>query len=162
MSIIGTSISEPSVDSYLSEEEADELVLSRPNSSAWAGTEKIKALQEATRRIDSLPLRGRKYDRSVVAGVPAQYLQFPRIIDGVTVNYNELTGIAIVPLDVMWACIEEAIAILSDGPGGRWDLQKQGVQSFSLGGKLSETFATGAGSDGLQSAQAMQFMRRYL
>jgi hypothetical protein len=47
MSIIGTSLSEPSGDSYLSEEEADEMALGRPHSSAWTGTGKTAALQEA-------------------------------------------------------------------------------------------------------------------
>jgi hypothetical protein len=115
-----------------------------------------------TRRIDALPLRGSKHDTTITAGVPDQLLQFPRIIDGVTLDYNSTSGVAIVRQDVKWACLEEAIAILATGAGGRRQLQEEGVQSFSIGGKLSETFIAGACCSGLQSAQARRYMRRYL
>lgn len=153
----------PVSDSYISTvEEADSLALTRPNSAAWTGDNKAKALQEATRRIDALPLRGRKYDTGITAGVPDQPLEFPRVIDGITLDYNSTTGEAIIPNAVKWACLEEAIQILAQGSGGRRELQEQGVQSFSIGGKLSETFRVGAGIEGLISAQARRYMRKFV
>jgi hypothetical protein len=162
MSIIGTPIAALPF-SYIAEIEADAMALTRPYSSAWTGSGKAAALQEATRRIDVLPLRGTKYDTNITAGVPDQLLQFPRIIDGRTLDYNSSTKEAIIPTVVKWACLEEAIAILAGGEGGRRQLQEQGVQSFSIGkGNLSETFIAGACCSGLQSAQARRYMRRYV
>jgi hypothetical protein len=127
--------------------------------------EREKALYEATRHIDTLPLRGRKYDLVVTAGIPDQLLEFPRIIDGVTCDWNNSTNEAIVPTDVKQACLEEAIAIIEAGSGGRRALQEQGVQSFSLGrGELSETFVPGAASRfrGLLSATAHRLLLKYI
>ena len=119
--------------------------------------------QEATRHIDQLPLRGRKYDTEITAGVPDQALQFPRIIDGVTKDWNDSTDEAFVPSDVKQACLEEAIAIYSAGAdGGLKTLQEQGVTSMSIGGKLSYTFVGGGGSSPLLSAAAKRLMRRYV
>jgi len=153
----------PVSDSYIdTTEEADALAAKRPNIAAWTGDGKAAALQEATRRIDAMPLRGRKYDTTITAGVPDQLLEFPRVIDGVTLDYNSTAGEAIIPTAVKWACLEEAIAILATGTGGRRELQQQGVKSFSIGGKLSETFIDGAGGQGLQSVTARKLMRRYV
>ena len=98
-------------------------------------------------------LRGTKYDSD-------QALEFPRIIDGVAVG-NAVQD-AEVPTQVLWACLEEAIAILAAGSGSLKDLQEQGVQSMSIGGKLSYTFIAGAGNSGLQSAAAKRYMRKYI
>lgn len=119
--------------------------------------------QEATRHIDALPLRGRKYDLEITAGIPDQLLEFPRIIDGITIDWNNSTNEAIVPADVKQACLEEAIAIIEAGSGGRRALQEQGVQSFSLGrGELSETFVPGVGRSILLSRRAYDYMCRYI
>ena len=164
----GELISEEDADtvvpnSYISSiDEADILAARRPNSASWSGDGKASALQEATRRIDALPLRGRKYDTGITAGIPDQALEFPRIIDGETLDWNSSTSTAFVPLAVQWACLEEAISILAAGECGRRQLQEEGVQSFSIGGKLSETFIAGAGTTGLQSAKARQYLRRYM
>ena len=142
--------------SYLDAASADTLAASRPTSAAWAAAssaEKLAALEEATRRIDSMILRGTKYDSD-------QALEFPRIIDGVTVGNADQD--AEVPTQVLWACLEEAMAILAAGSGSLKDLQEQGVQSMSIGGKLSYSFVTGAGNSGLQSAAAKRYMRRYM
>jgi hypothetical protein len=153
----------PVSDSYIdTTEEADALAAKRPNSAAWTGDGKAAALQEATRRIDALPIRGRKYDTTITAGVPDQLLEFPRVIDGVTLDYNSTAGEAIIPTAVKWACLEEAIAILAAGSGGLKDLQEHGVSSMSIGGKLSYTFVAGAGNQGLQSAAAKRYMRRFV
>ena len=121
---------------------------------AAAATAQAWYCQEATRRIDSLPLRGTKYEYD-------QSLEFPRIIDGVTVGDSDQD--AEVPTPVLWACLEEAIAIIGAGTSGSLkDLQEQGVSSMSIGGKLSYTFIAGAGNSGLQSAAAKRYMRRYI
>ncbi len=147
----------PTASSYLDAASADTLAASRPTNAAWvaaSSVEKLAALEEATRRIDSMILRGTKYDSD-------QALEFPRIIDGVTVGSNADQD-AEVPTQVLWACLEEAIAILAAGSGSLKDLQEQGVSSMSIGGKLSYTFVAGAGNSGLQSAAAKRYMRRYI
>jgi hypothetical protein len=164
--------STPVPNSYIDTiEAADILAATRPNSAAWIGTGKAPALQEATRRIDALPLRGRRYeDAYIYNGAQkdtnsdglAQILEFPRIIEGEVCDWDHGAQKPIVPALVKLACIEEAIAILASGPGSRRALQEQGVQSFSIGGKLSETFRAGVGTEGLISAQARRYMRRYM
>ena len=149
-------VTAPTESSYLDAASADTLAASRPTNTAWAAAssvEKLAALEEATRRIDSMILRGTKYDSD-------QALEFPRIIDGVTVGNADQD--AEVPTQVLWACLEEAIAILAAGSGSLKDLQEQGVSSMSVGGKLSYTFIAGAGTSGLQSAAANRYMRRYI
>lgn len=118
--------------------------------------------QEATRHIDQLALAGQKYDTDIIAGVAVQPLQFPRIIDGVTCDWNDSTDLPIVPQAVKDACMEEALAIFSQGAGGRRDLQEQGVASYSIGGKLQETFRPGAGTENLLSSKARRIMRRFV
>lgn len=138
--------------SYLSVAAADAM----KTSTAWAAAtaaDKLAALEEATRRIDSMILRGAKYNSD-------QALEFPRIIDGVTVGNADQD--AEVPTQVLWACLEEAMAILAAGSGSLKDLQEQGVSSMSIGGKLSYTFIAGAGQSPLQSAAAKRYMRRYI
>jgi hypothetical protein len=149
-------VTAPTESSYLDAASADTLAASRPTNTAWAAAssvEKLAALEEATRRIDSMILRGTKYDSD-------QALEFPRIIDGVAVGNADQD--AEVPTPVLWACLEEAIAILAAGSGSLKDLQEQGVSSMSVGGKLSYTFIAGAGNSGLQSAAANRYMRRYI
>ena len=147
----------PTASSYLDAASADALAASRPTNAAWAAAssvEKLAALEEATRRIDSMILRGTKYDSD-------QALEFPRIIDGVTVGNADQD--AEVPTPVLWACLEEAIAIIGAGTSGSLkDLQEQGVSSMSIGGKLSYSFIAGAGQSPLQSAAAKRYMRRYM
>lgn len=149
-------VATPTESSYLDAASADTLAASRPTSAAWAAAssaEKLAALEEATRRIDGMILRGTKYDSD-------QALEFPRIIDGVIVGNSDQD--AEVPTPVLWACLEEAIAIIGAGSGSLKDLQEQGVSSMSIGGKLSYTFIAGAGNSGLQSAAAKRYMRRYI
>jgi hypothetical protein len=165
-------------DSYLATiEEADALVLRRPDSAAWTGAGKAAALQEATRRIDGLPLRGYRYERAYIEnGVQidvnddglTQTLEFPRIIDGVVCDYDYATQLPVVPALVKWACLEEAISILegvSDtDQAERASLQRQGVKAYSLGGGYSETFGFSSSDShgGLLSQAAWRNMRRYV
>jgi hypothetical protein len=138
---------------------------------ALAATSQEWYCQEATRHIDALPLRGQRYeDPYIENGVQkdvnsdglTQTLEFPRIIDGVVVEWDHGTHKPIVPDTIKKACLEEAIAILSSGTSSRRTLQEQGVVSFSIGGKLSEAFKPGAGNEGLLSATAKRYMRRYV
>lgn len=126
--------------------------------------------QEATRHIDALSLRGHRYEEKYIENGSqkdidedglAQVLEFPRIIDGVVVEWDYGTDLPIVPDLVKRACIEEALAIYANGSGGLKDLQEQGVQSMSIGGKLSYSFVAGAGSSSLLSTVARRLMRRY-
>jgi len=145
----------PTASSYLDAASADTLAASRRTDAAWAAAtavQKLSALEEATRNIDGMILRGTKYDSD-------QALEFPRIIDGVIVGNSDQD--AEVPDAVKWACLEEAIAILAAGSGSLKDLQEQGVSSMSIGGKLSYSFIAGAGQSSLQSAAAKRYMRRY-
>ena len=108
--------------------------------------------QEATRHIDALALRGTKYEYD-------QDLEFPRIIDGVIVGDEDQN--AVVPTLIKRACLEEALAIYANASGGRRKLQEEGVQSYTIGGKLSETFRPGAGQAPLESITAARILRRY-
>ena len=119
-------------------------------------------LTRATRVLDRLTLRGQKYDTDIVAGVAVQALQFPRIIDGVTCDWNDSTDLPIVPQAVKDACLEEALAIFSQGTGGRRELQEQGVASYQIPGIISETFVAGSGNKTLRSSEARRLMRRYI
>jgi hypothetical protein len=157
-------------DSYIeTDAELETLIGSDPRTAAAALKAATAGAQEwycaeATRRIDALSLRGTKWDLTTLNGVPAQTLEFPRAIDGVGVgNGEDFVTDPDVPDWVKQACKEEAIAIYASGAGGgRRELQEQGVQSYSIGGKLSETFRAGAGTEGLQSPQARRLMRRYM
>ena len=160
-------------DSYIeTDAELEALIGVDPRAAAVA----LKALaaasqcwycQEATRRIDQLPLRGTKYDIDVVAGVPDQPRAFPRIIDGTACDWNSSTSLAIVPSDVKRACVEEAIALYSyhssPSAGKRQELQAQGVTSYSIG-KLSETFghASAGRAYGVQSPDAYRMLSKYI
>jgi len=132
------------VQSYCTIEYADEYFAGRLHAESWSGADsetKEKALRQATRSIDRMPLRGRKTDLH-------QPLAFPRYPD------TEL------PEAVKEACCEEALAILESGNSQRRKLQQEGVQSFSLG-NMSETFAAGAGK-GLLSQEAKELLRPWL
>lgn len=152
----------PVTDSYIvTIELAEAYFADDPRATAWLLlSDALKAwyLQRATKAIDALPLRGRKFDRD-----GTQDRQFPREYrDGY--DQNELSGEAEVPQAVEDACCEEALAIYSQGTSGRIALQEQGVQSFSIGGKLSETFRPGASNIhyGLKSADAYRLLAKYI
>jgi hypothetical protein len=165
-------------DAYFSTiEEADALVLKRPNSTAWTGTGKAAALQEATRRIDALPLRGYRYERAYLYNGTQkdvdddgliQTLEFPRIIDGVVCDYDYATQLPVIPALVKWACLEEAISILEFNADidrtERQTMKADGVKSYSLGGDYSETLGPASidVQGGLRSPVAWRNMRRYV
>ena len=153
------------LDSYVTLEEVTTYLTGDDRATtflALTDQQKTSYLNRATQAIDAAPFRGTKYDPGITAGVPDQIRAFPRIIDGVTLDYNSTSGLPIVPSDVKTACMEEALAIQQAGTGGRKLLQDQGVKSFVIGGKLSETFIDGAGNRSLQSRTARQLLRKYM
>jgi hypothetical protein len=168
----------PIDDAYFATiEEADALAATRPNSAAWTGSGKATALQEATRRIDSLPLRGRRYEaphiengeqKDVNSDGLAQVLEFPRIIDGIICDWDYGTDLPLIPIWVKRACLEEAITILEFNADSdnldRRSMKDQGVQSYNLGGVYSETLgpATIDIQQALQSRTAWRYMKRYI
>lgn len=167
----------PFSNSYIeTDAELEALIGSDPRTAAAALKAAAAATQawycqEATKHIDALPLRGERYEPEYYENGAqadtnedglAQALAFPRVIDGIVQEWDNATSLPIVPPQVKQACMEEAIAIYAAGAGGIPELQAQGIQSFSVGGKLSYTFAPGAGSQGLQSSKAAQYLRRYL
>jgi len=131
-------------ESYCTIEYADEYFKNRLHAESWSGADsetKEKALRQATRSIDRMPLRDRKTDLH-------QPLAFPRYPD------------TEIPKEVQEACCEEALAILESGNSQRRKLQQEGVQSFTLG-NMSETYAAGAGK-GLLSQEAKELLRPWL
>jgi hypothetical protein len=155
----------PTLDAYATLAEMDAYFAGNDRATALLAltvAQRTSLLNQATQAVDSTPFRGTKYDQGITAGVPDQKRAFPRIIDRVTLDYNSTTSLAIVPQDVKYACMEEALAIQQAGVGGRKQLQDEGVQSFTLAGKLSESFVPGAGTWTLQSRAARQLLRPYM
>lgn len=122
--------------------------------------------KEATRTIDALPLRGRKYQRD-----GTQTRQFPREYqtpDGWWPDTNESDGSVEVPQDVIDACCEEAIAIYdrestSTDRKTRSDLIRQGVTHVTYS-TTSESYAIGAADrlKGLESKRAYDLLAKYI
>lgn len=113
---------------------------------AWTNAtndQKASALVEASDSIDALPLKGYKYSDD-----ESQARAFPRIPDRAAqiipcdseINFQSDDDYSEVPQEVLDACCLEALEILKQGASGRKDLRDQGVKSFSIGGKLQETF----------------------
>ena len=129
--------------------------ISTPSAMAWY-------LRKATKIIDGLPLRGRKYQLD-----GAQTRQFPREYrDGY--DRNELTGVAEVPQNVLDACCEEALAIylflVDTDRSERKTMKEDGVKSYSLGGDYSENLGT-SNSDkhyGLLSTEAYNLLSKHI
>lgn len=125
-------------------------------------------LKRATKIIDALPLRGRKYQLD-----GTQDRQFPREYrDGY--DRDELTGEAEVPQNVLDAVCEEALAIYeiraSPDRLQRLKLQRDGVVSVNYSG-TAETFTqspsggvSGAAGrfHGLMSKDAYDLIAKYI
>ena len=139
---------EPTIEvgenSYIDIEEANEYFSGRLHAESWGQADnetKEKALKQATKEIDRMPLIGRK-------AVSEQALAFPR--------HPEIK----IPEAVKAACCEIALALLERGNSQRRKLQQEGVQSFTLG-NMSESYAAGAGR-GLLSQGAKELLRPWL
>lgn len=122
-------------------------------------------LQRATKNIDTLKLKGRKY---MMDGTQA--LQFPRIYmtdQGWYPDTNEL-GTVEVPQAVEDACCEEALAIYlfhaDTDRSERKTMAEDGVKSYRLGGDYSENLGIAASDKhgGLMSSEAYDLMSQYI
>jgi hypothetical protein len=128
-------------------------------------------LQRATKAIDSLPLRGRKYMRD-----GSQDRQFPREYMTEYGWYPDAdeSGNVEVPQAVLDACCEEAIAIYdilnTADRLERLKLQREGITSVSYGG-TSEQYSTNPGGSisgaasrykGLMSKEAYDLVSKYI
>ena len=138
---------------------------------AASADEKSQAVIMATRKIDRLLLKGRKYVDTQSLAFPRCYTVDPRSAYAYYDNspltwgngwYCETT----VPQAVIDATCEEALAILTNGdPADRLKMQRQGVTSFTLG-NLSETYGTTNGTaatatKGLLSPEAADLLRPF-
>lgn len=129
--------------------------ISTPSAMAWY-------LRKATKIIDGLPLRGRKYQLD-----GTQIRQFPREYrDGY--DMNELTGVAEVPQNVLDACCEEALALylfLADSDRtDRKTMSEDGVNNYNLGGVYSETLGPSNADKhyGLLSSEAYRLLGKHI
>ena len=133
---------------------------------AWTAAtadQKAAALIEASDNIDSLPLKGCKYEDD-----QTQSRAFPRIPDraGQTIgtdetNFQSEIDYSEVPQEVEDACCLEALELLKQGASGRRGMREQGVKSYSIAGKLSETFED-ASVPRLMSRKARDKLRYWL
>jgi len=155
----------PVTNSYIPDlETASAYFASDPRATAFIATPATMTwyLQRATKVIDALPLRGRKYYMD-----GSQERQFPRLYrDGY--DMDEATGISEVPQIVLDACCEEALAIYlfhaDADKSARRKLQEEGVKAYSLGGGYSETFGTSNEGihNGLKSTEAYALLSKYI
>ena len=155
-------------DSYIASDSALETAIGdNPKAAAVAlkaasGATQQWYCQEATARIDALPLKGTKY---LTDGTQAR--EFPRVYDDGHYDHDETTGIAEVPADVIRACLLEAIALYAENSSTaatkRAELQEQGVKSYT-NGKLSETYGPrgGGNSCGIKSPDAWRILSKYI
>lgn len=113
---------------------------------------KAGALAFATRKINNMPFSGRKVSPTQANAFPRKYTQ----VDGTEHIQTE------VPLDVRYACCEEALSILKYGNSTRYKLQAQGVSGFGWGNQgLRESFV-GSKEGDLLSGECMNLLRRYM
>jgi hypothetical protein len=137
-------------NSYLLVADADDLLAGLLEDGGWSAAttlEKQQALAMAATCIDGQPLTGAKYDPDVTDGVPDQALHFPTG-DNCYTDENGDT-VLFIPDLVEQAAAHQAVAILRAykqgdllGAHGRAQLQREGVQTFSIGG-VAETFRPG-------------------
>jgi hypothetical protein len=126
---------------------------------------------KATKNIDALPLRGRKYVRDASQG-----RQFPREYMTDTGWYPDCdeSGAVDVPDAVISACCEEAIVIygIYSSPDRleRHRLQKEGVVSVSYSGTSEQYSSSPSGAisgaanrfSGLMSKEAFDLLKKYI
>ena len=134
---------------------------------AWTAAtadQKAAALVEASDNIDSLPLKGCKYadDISQARAFPRYPDRSGQAIGSDETNFQSEINYSEVPQEVKDACCLEALELLKQGStGGRTALREQGVKSYSIGGKLSETFVD-ASVPRLMSRKARNKLRYWL
>ena len=136
------------MDPYITVDDADTYFENRYGVDSWDtadDTDKLKALKDATIRIDRLNYIGRKNDDE-------QEKQFPR--------YDDTT----VPEDIQYACAEIAFALL-DGIDPEREMELLAMKSQGLASARStydRTFVPEYLSAGIPSSLAWQFLKPYL
>ncbi len=159
----------PVTNSYIETvEEADAYFAERLYSDEWDNadsTDQIKALQQATRKIDTMFFLGQKYDIDYTDGVANQPRAFPRYDpnNGFTYDYDYSNDGAKVPQKVKDACCEEALALLKFGNSPRLEYQQQGISEIQVGkgSGFREVYKPGAGK-GLLSQEAKEYLQEYI
>lgn len=124
------------VDTYLTLADADAYFTRRFGSETWTAAtsdDRSRALIVATRTLDALLLKGRKY-------VTTQALAFPRVLPRTrsfddTITQTIIVTPVVVPATVIAAQCEEALAVLAGIVA-----PPQGVTAQSFG-KASETYS---------------------
>ena len=141
---------EDSGDAYVTTPEATTWLTAHLVSiTAWTAAiaaQKAAALLEASDNIDSLPLKGCKYadDISQARAFPRYPDRAGQAIGSDETNFQSETDYSEVPQEVKDACCLEALELLKQGASGRRGMREQGVKSYSIAGKLSETFEDAA------------------
>lgn len=127
--------------------------------------QQAQALITATKAVDRLTFKGRKKSITQVLKFPRCYelIESPptvvyigNLMESWDGRYCETDT----PEQVKTAVYEEALAILDRGNNERAKLQREGIQSFSLG-SLSETYKLSAGR-GLLSIEAKELLKPYI
>ena len=151
---------------YVSVENATTYFATRLYTAEWTAAsagDKSNALYMAERLIESVPWRGQPYDFDE----SEQPIKWPRVIDGVSVDYDEEENEAVVPTEIKEAIYEEALAILKLGNSSRDQLRSDGVKSFNVGGMISETFTSSKDQSeveelGFKSLEAYRMVKRWV
>jgi len=147
---------------YTSVAAADTYFATRLFVAAWdaaSDDEKAAALTMSEAVIEAIPWRGILYDSD-------QDDQWPRVIDEITVDYDVDENEAIVPDEIERTVYEEALETLNTGGSTRRKLQREGVKSYRIGAKISETYSDqpggAAGVVGLSSEIAYRLIKRWI
>jgi len=161
-------------NTYVTMDEAETYMDARLGSDIWYSSsdgDKARALRQAARSLDALPLRGEIYDLEQTMAFPRMYWSAYRKRTTLTdqdERYSEITryagyvGDGTVPQRVKDAQCEEALELLiGGGEETRQTLMRQGVIRVSFS-SFSETYSNAAVSrakTGLASATAMALMQ---
>jgi hypothetical protein len=148
-------------NTYIDLEDANEYFTTVLGGESWfkqSESNRCKALIKATKVIDSLNLRGQKYD------LYTQKLQFPRIYNIRPVQNHLLDNDSIVPDAVIYACCEEALSLLESLEDPTTDLrrdrQQQGVIECEYGDSR-EKYSGKVSSKKLLSDEAIDLLKGY-
>jgi hypothetical protein len=155
-------------DSYVATVEAgDAYFATRLGATAWTGAtsaDKAKALQMATRALDSMQWDGVKYDSTQERAFPRKYRLDPDQTApwGTTITLDAYGWYApATPQAISDACCEEAIALLSyyaNTTGTQREaLIAAGVTQFKLG-DLAESYSQQGRRDALKSPVAKRLV----
>jgi hypothetical protein len=164
----------PITNSYIPDLETAELYFSGdPRATAFLALDSGMDwyLRRATRAIDAMPLAGMTYyiyNRNTTIDTDEQSLAFPRVIDGKIHDWNDDTGLPIVPQNVKDACCELALSLYlfyADTDNmDRKSMKDQGVTNYNLGGVYAETLGRSNADKhkGLLSSEAYELLKGYI